>query len=149
MRNSETVVIIPLKSLILLLIIICGQVESNNKINPTETPDSEREKIYLGWGVILLLILIGLSFLLIIMGLCIDKPVIFIFVAILLPLLALGILKIWPKNISSDLDLTNPLLSSDEQKYSLYDLYKDKKNYRVRTVQYIYIKTYRKVIIQR
>lgn len=84
----------------------------------------------LGWGVILLIILFSLSFIFIIFGFCIDKPVAFILVGLLVPVLVLIILKLWPKENVSQSSLSSSTLSNNSS-FSVYDMYKDKKNYRV------------------
>lgn len=84
----------------------------------------------MGWGVILLIILFSLSFIFIIFGFCIDKPVVFIMVGLLLPVAVLVILKLWPKEVISQ-SSSSTAESSDDSSFSVYDMYQDKKNYRV------------------
>lgn len=108
---------------LLILIIISPNYTTSQSIVSSETPQ-------LGWGVILLIILLTISFILIIFGFCIDKPVIFITIGLIIPVLVFIILKVWPKEQISANNIS--LGETDSEKiFSVYDMYKTTKNYRV------------------
>lgn len=93
------------------------------------TTDNDKTK-KLGSGVIIMMILGGFSLFMIIIGFCLDKPLVFIMIGLFTTLGVFLILKIWPKNEKNLEELVTDTVFSDQKK-SLYELYNNKKNYNV------------------
>ena len=120
-NHNQTKLIYPV-SLVFLLTGIFNSISSQTI--------SSNENTQLGWGVILLIIVMSISFIIIVFGFCIDKPVIFITIGLFIPLLIFVVLKVWPKEINTS--NTNSIgITTSDKLYSVYDMYETTKNYRV------------------
>ena len=120
-NHNQTKLIYPV-SLVFLLTAIFNSISSQTI--------SSNENTQLGWGVILLIIVMSISFIIIVFGFCIDKPVIFITIGLFIPLLIFVVLKVWPKEINTS--NTNSIgITTSDKLYSVYDMYETTKNYRV------------------
>ena len=114
----------------LFLLVSTGLASSRSLQTTTTNTINSSNSTKLGWGVILLMLLFSLSFLAILIGFCVSKPLMFIIIGLLVPVLVLVVLKVWPKEDQITVGIIETVGQTDTV-YSVYDIYKSKKNYRV------------------